>query len=469
MGQNRPTSFMMKNKTLDLTKGNTITVLVYFVLPILLGSLIQQLYVTADAVIVGQFVGKNGLAAIDSVHTLFKFPLNFMSGLSTGATILISGYFGAKDRDGIHCSIRTTFTIAMVLGVFCSVAGVILTPFFLNLMAVPDEIYTQTAIYTIIYFGGIWAMVLYNMESGILRALGDSKRPLYVLIFCSLINIAGDLLLVCIFHMGVAGAATATVLAQILSAWYTLRLVAEAEREGGQKRIWHLHFCKEHMTIMIKTGLPLALQSMFFPVANSIVQASVNTMGVNQIAAWGLCDKLDMLIWLVADAMAPALTTFTAQNIGAGKYDRVKKGVFVGTAMSTICCIMISIVLFFGTPIMGKWFLTSSDAGVIVPLASGYMRLLAPFFFFYAIAEALSGACSSMGDTLKPMLVTLTCMCVLRIVGIIFVFPLHHTMECIAFIYIASWVVTATAFVLMFVIRLRMLEIKKNKKRAFIF
>ena len=232
MGQNRPTSFMMKNKTLDLTKGNTITVLVYFVLPILLGSLIQQLYVTADAVIVGQFVGKNGLAA---------------------------------------------------------------------------------------------------------------------------------------------------------------------------------------------------------------------------------------------DAMAPALTTFTAQNIGAGKYDRVKKGVFVGVAMSTICCIMISIVLFFGTPIMGKWFLTSSDAGVIVPLASGYMRLLAPFFFFYAIAEALSGACSSMGDTLKPMLVTLTCMCVLRIVGIIFVFPLHHTMECIAFIYIASWVVTATAFVLMFVIRLRMLEIKKNKKRAFVF
>ena len=118
MGQNRPTSFIMKNKTLDLTKGNTITVLIYFVLPILLGSLIQQLYVTVDAVIVGQFVGKNGLAAIDSVHTLFKFPLNFMSGLSTGATILISGYFGAKDRDGIHCSIRTAFTIAMVLGVF---------------------------------------------------------------------------------------------------------------------------------------------------------------------------------------------------------------------------------------------------------------------------------------------------------------------------------------------------------------
>lgn len=452
----------MKNKALDLTKGNTIVVLSCFVLPILLGSIIQQLYVTVDAIIVGQFVGKNGLAAIDSVHTLFKFPLNFMNGMATGATILISGYFGARDRDGMHCSIRTAFTISMILGVFCSIAGAVLTPFFLNLMAVPDEIHAQTARYTVIYFSGIWAMILYNMAAGVLRALGDSKRPLYALVFCSLINIVGDLLLVCVFHLGVEGAAAATVLSQILSVLYTLNLVAATEREGGQKKIWHLHFCREHMTIMVKTGFPLALQSMFFPIANSIAQASVNTMGVNQIAGWGLCDKLDMLIWLTADAMGPALTTFVAQNIGAGKHDRVKKGVFAGTAMSTICVAVISMILFFGTSVFGKWFIAPQDAELIVPLASRYMRLLSPFFIFYAIAEALSGACASMGDTVKPMLVTLTCMCVLRILGIILILPVYHSMECIAYIYIASWIVTAAAFTLMFVIRMHGLNIKKR-------
>ena len=207
---------MLKKKTLDLTEGNIFSALVLFVLPILLGSLIQQLYIAADAVIVGQFNGKSGLAAIDSVHTLFKFPLNFMSGLSAGATILISGYYGAKDREGLHCSIRTAYTVAVVLGAVCSLAGVFLTPWLLDIMAVPKDIYAQTAVYTRIYFGGIWAMVLYNMASGILRALGDSRRPLYVLILCSFLNIAGDLLLVCVFRFGVAGAAAATVFEQIV-------------------------------------------------------------------------------------------------------------------------------------------------------------------------------------------------------------------------------------------------------------
>ncbi len=179
----------MKKKALNLTEGNIFSALLLFVLPILLGSLIQQLYITADAVIVGQFNGKSGLAAIDSVHTLFKFPLNFMNGLAAGATILISRYYGAKDRESLHCSIRTAYTVAVVLGILCSIAGVLLTPFLLDVMAVPKDIYAQTAVYTRIYFGGIWAMVLFNMASGILRALGDSKRPLYVLILCSALNI----------------------------------------------------------------------------------------------------------------------------------------------------------------------------------------------------------------------------------------------------------------------------------------
>ena len=176
-------------KEFDLTKGNIPSALTAFIVPMILGSLIQQLYTTADAVIVGQFAGKAGLAAIDSVHTLFKFPINFMNGLSAGATILISGYYGAKDEKSLRCCVRTANTLALVLGVICAIAGVLFTPQLLDIMAVPQDIYPQTLIYCRIYFGGIWAMVLYNMMSGILRSFGDSRRPLAALIFSSVVNI----------------------------------------------------------------------------------------------------------------------------------------------------------------------------------------------------------------------------------------------------------------------------------------
>lgn len=448
----------MKKKTLNLTQGNIFTALLLFVAPIILGSLIQQLYITADGVIVGQFNGKSGLAAIDSVHTLFKFPLNFMNGLAAGATIMISRYYGAKDGESLHCSIRTAYTVSVVLGLLCSIAGVLMTPFFLDIMAVPEDIYAETAAYTRVYFGGIWAMILFNMASGILRALGDSKRPLYVLLLCSALNIAGDLLLVGGFRLGVRGAAAATVLAQILSAVYTMWLLAEIEREEGQKKIWHMHFCKEHMLFIVKIGFPLALQAILFPVANSMVQASVNSMGTDQIAAWGICDKLDMLIWLTADAMSPALTTYTAQNMGAQKAERVKRGVLVGTAMSAVCVAVISVILFFATDIMGHWFVSAKDAGTVVPLSVRYMKLMAPFFVFYALAESFSGACCSMGDTVKPMLITLLCTCLLRVICILAILPGYRSMECIVWIYIASWVAMGTAFSVLFYIRGRGLK-----------
>ncbi len=221
----------MKN---SLTEGKIGRALILFVLPLIAGSLIQQLYVTADAVIVGQFAGKTGLAAIDSVHTLFKFPINFMNGLSAGATIMISGYFGAKDHEGTRCSIRTALTVAFVLGSICSVAGVLISPWLLSVMQVPEAIRPMTLIYCQIYFGGLWAMVIYNMAAGILRAFGDSRRPLYVLIICSIVNILGDILLVGAFHGGVAGAAIATVLSQGISVICTLYFLEHMEEAGGE-------------------------------------------------------------------------------------------------------------------------------------------------------------------------------------------------------------------------------------------
>lgn len=443
-------------KELDLTRGSIPRALTAFILPMILGSLIQQLYTTADAVIVGQFAGKAGLAAIDSVHTLFKFPINFMNGLSAGATILISQYYGAKDEEGLRCCVRTAGTLALVLGVACAAAGVVLTPWLLGIMAVPGDIYPQTLAYCRIYFAGIWAMVLYNMMAGILRAFGDSKRPLYALILSSLLNIVGDFLLVGAFHLGVQGAAIATVGAQIVSVLFVNRMIRKMEHVG--KSVLHIHFCAEHMTSMVKTGIPLALQSILFPIANSIVQASVNGMGTDSIAAWGICDKMNLLIWLIADAMSPALTTYTAQNLGAKQPGRVKKGVLLGTAMSVGSVALVSLALYLGADFIGSWFVPAADRGAVIPLVIRYTRMMAPFFVFYAVAEAFTGACCGMGDTLKPMLTTLITVCLLRVAFIFFVLPSYQTMECIVVIYIASWIAAGLSFTAMYILKQRKLQ-----------
>lgn len=441
---------MKKN---DLTQGNIGKAILLFTLPLIAGSLIQQLYTTADAIIVGQFTGKIGLAAIDSVSTLFKFPLNFMNGLAAGATIMISRYFGAKEKKELHCAVKTALLTAVVLGIICSIGGVLLSPWLLNVMSVPEEVYGQSLIYCRVYFAGLWAMVLYNMMAGILRAFGDSKRPLYILILSSVVNVVSDILLVGLFHTGVGGAAAATVFAQMVSVAAMYVILTKMDMLEGSGRLFTRRICRRHMGIMIKRGFPLALQSMLFPIANSIVQASVNQMGTDSIAAWGICDKLDLLIWLIADAVGPALTTYTAQNIGAGKFDRVKKGAFIGTGLSVLSVGTVSILLYFGSGLVGPWFIAEKDVPTLIPLVVRYMRMMAPFFIFYAIAEAFSGACCGLGETLTPMVTTLLTICLFRVVCIFTILPKFGTMECIIWIYIASWIVAGIAFTILYCIR----------------
>ena len=399
---------MQRNKkTINLLEGSISRGILAFVMPIMLGTLIQQLYVTTDAIIVGQFAGKEGLASIDAVATLFKFPINFMNGLAAGATIHISRYFGAGDKNKLKRSVQAACAVAAVLGVVCSVSGVCFSEQLLYLMDVPENIFRETLAYTRIYFAGIWSMILYNMAAGILRAFGDSRSPLYVLILCSICNIAGDYLLVGILGFGVEGAAAATVASQIISVLCALILLNRSMK--GRRPLFGrpLWGGLEHVKEMIVTGFPLALQSMLFPVANSIVQVSVNRMGSDTIAAWGVCNKLDMFIWLVADAMGPALTTYVAQNLGAGQKHRVKKGVAAGTAMSVGTVAAISLLLYLGAGTMGGWFVSGEDAGILIPLVVKYMHMMAPFYVFYAVAEALSGSCCGMGNTVIPMITTL--------------------------------------------------------------
>ena len=446
----------MKRKQHSLTSGDIKTAILAFILPMMLGSLIQQLYTMTDSIIVGQFTGKIGLAAINSVATLFKFPLNFMNGLASGATILISRAYGARDRKDLLHSVHAALAVAVALGAVFSVGGVLMTPWLMDVMSIPEEIRVPTSLYCRIFFGGLWSMVMYNMTAGILRALGDTRRPLYVLILCCIVNIAGDLLLVGVFHMGVGGAAAATVAAQIISAAAVL-VFLNRSLEGGLFPTDTGRVPGQKVTAMMRKGIPLGIQSILFPIANSIIQASVNTMGTNAIAAWGIRAKADLLIWLVADSMAPALTTYTAQNIGAGKWERVKKGAIIGTLMSAGAVAAISVVLYFGIGTIGRWFISSQDADEIIPLVTKIIRLMCPFYFFYSFAEGFSGACCGTGDTVRPMITTLSTVCLLRVLSIWFILPHFGTIECITWIYIASWIAAGAAFTAMFSVKIRKL------------
>ena len=279
-----------------------------------------------------------------------------------------------------------------------------------------------------------------------------------------MINILGDLLLVGVLELGVSGAAMATVFSQIVSVVITfsmLRKTLHISKE--EKPLWWPHFCVEHMSQMIRLGFPLALQSMLFPIANSIVQAGVNTMGTMQIAAWGICDKLDLLIWLIADSMGPVLTTYTAQNLGAGKAKRVKKGALIGTGLSVIAVGIISIVLYFGSGLIGPLFIDQKDVPTLIPLVIRYMQMMAPFFVFYAVAAALSGACSGLGETLVSMVTTLLTICLFRVVCILVVLPSFETMECIVWIYIGSWIVSGVTFTILYLAKVEKFYHKKSK------
>ena len=446
---------MNRSKTLDLTQGRIGKVLLVFIIPIIAGSLIQQLYTVVDAVVVGRFAGRAGLAAIDSVYTLFKFPLNFMSGLSAGATIVVSRFFGAGDDKNLSGSIRAAFAISVVLGALFSLIGALAAPELLKIMSVPADIRSQTLIYVRIYFGGLWTMTFYNMLAGILRAFGDSKSPFYILIACCIVNIVGDLLLVGVLHTGVAGAAAATVLSQFISVLLAIRSLARIYSGIGIRQIT---FVWKDISRMLMIGFPLALQSILFPVANSIIQTAINRMGTDVIAAWAVCGKLDMLIWLVADTMSPALSTYTSQNLGAGKPDRVVKGTMTGTAFSVCSVALISLILFVFPGPLGNLFVTASDSVVLSPMIIHYMRMMAPFYIFYAVAEALSGACCGTGDTVRPMIVTMLCTCGLRVASIWLILPRFGTMDCIVWIYVASWIVTGLAFTAMFAGKARKLR-----------
>ena len=428
----------------ELTEGVIWKTLLVFTLPILAGNFFQHLYTTADAVIIGRFTGKEGLAAIDSVFSLLKLPVNLFSGLSAGSSILISQLYGAKKYGELSKTIHTALMLTLITGALLSVTGVLLSPALLVMMDVPADIFDATLLYVRIYFGGMLISLFYNIAAGILRAMGNAKTPFYALTVSSGINIVLDILFVGVFKWGIGGAAFATVLAQLCSA---VILVVTLSKKSS---LCPLHIPKLKVygiaaAAIAKLGIPIGLQSILFPIANMIIQARINSTGTEHIAAWALCGKLDFLIWISLEAMTTAVSTFVAQNYGAKKYDRVNTGIRIGLLMGVIVIGILSAILYFWSVPLGMLFIGAEDYGVLTTMER-LMHLIAPFYTIFIFAEIFSAAMYGIGETLKPMIITLLGICMFRVLWIWFIIPQNPSIEVIVWAFPASWILSTGVF-----------------------
>ena len=428
-----------------ITDGVIWQQLLLFFFPILLGTFFQQLYNTVDAIIVGKFVGKEALAAVGGVTgNLISLVVGFFVGLSSGATVVISQSYGGRRDGDVSVSVHTAAAIALAGGVVMTLLGYFVLPLCLEMMGTPAEVMGPAVTYTRIFSFGMLPSLIYNIGSGVLRAVGDSRRPLLFLICACVTNIILDIVMVVGLEMGVAGAALATILSQLVSA---VLITGTLCRSHASYRLVPraIRFSGAYVGRIFRIGLPAGVQSVLYSISNVVIQVSVNTFGTNVLAAWTAYGKLDTLYWMIINAFGVAITTFVGQNFGAGKYDRMKKSVYTCLLMTLAATLFVTgFMLLFGRTLLRLF----TDDPQVMEAGLGILQLLVPTYFTYLCIEILSGALRGAGDTLLPTLMTLTGVCLLRVAWIVFAVPHHNTLQTVLLCYPITWVTTSILFVL---------------------
>ena len=427
-----------------MTEGSIGKQIFFFSVPLILGNLLQQLYNTADSIIVGNFVGSNALAAVGSSTALINLLIAFSQGASVGAGVVASQYLGAKKRKRVQDTVHTALAIAAVLGIILTVGGIFLSRFLLIWMNTPEDVLKDSVTYLQIYFGGVFFNVVYNMAAGILNAAGNSRRSLLYLAYASVTNIVLDLILIGIFHMGVAGAAIATDISQMVSCVLALIFLARVNADY-QVDLRRIRIHRGAALRIIRIGLPTGIQNMVISFSNVVVQSSVNGFGSAAMAGFGAYMKIDGFNILPVTSFSMAVTTFTGQNFGAGKIDRVKKGMWITVAMGLAYTILTGILLLtFSDPIMRLF----TDDQTVISYGELAMKYFCPFFFLLGIMHGLAGSIRGTGKSVPPMIVMLTSLCVCRIFWLQFILPLFDAIDGVFVVYPVSWLLGMTLMVL---------------------
>ena len=427
-----------------MSEGNIWKQLLFFSIPLVLGNIFQQLYNAVDSIIVGNFVGSQALAAVTSSSPVINMLISFFMGLSIGAGVVISRYFGANDRQGVSDSIHTSMAIIILAGIAMTFIGVLLTPYILQWIGVPQDVMSDSIVYLKIYFYGIVGVMIYNMGSGVLRALGDSKTPLYFLIFSSVVNIVLDYAFVVYLHMGVSGVAWATLISQCLSALLVCLLMMKGNA-SYQLRLRQLKIHPSTLSEVIRVGLPSGVQNAIVSFSNVIVQSNINAFGSTAMAGCGAYTKIDGFAILPVTSYSMAITTFTGQNIGAGRFDRVRQGTKVCLTLSLITTLLISLLLFlFGDTALSIF---TSDPAVI-NYGHIMLTLLVPGYFLLAISHAISGVLRGANRAATAMIIVISCWCGLRMAWILTSVPIFHSIHVVLLGWPISWLVSTIIFIL---------------------
>lgn len=428
----------------DMTQGNPYSQIIAFALPIFLSQVFQQLYNTADTLIVGRFLGTNALAAVSSSGTLIFLLVSFFNGTSMGAGIVVSKYFGAKDNDKISRAIHTNIVFSLLCGVVLTLVGVFLTPTFLVWMKTDPDVLPEAIEYFRYFFLGSLAMIMYNACRGIMSALGDSKRPLYYLIFSSLLNVALDVLFVAGFGWGVWSAAVATVLSQAASVVLCLRhLLVKDQIYSVQLK--KLRIDKAMLLEILRYGLPAGVQNSVIAFANTIVQTQINSFGKYATAAYGTHGKIEGFAFLPIVSFNMAISTFISQNLGAGLYDRVKQGARFGTVAAVLMAELVGVLCYIFAPQLIGLFDSNAE---VIRLGTMQARTVSLFFFLLAYSHSIAAVCRGAGKAFVPMFIMLGVWCVLRICYIAYV---SHTFGELSYIYWAypiTWAISSVMYLI---------------------
>ena len=431
------------NRSTDMTTGSIWKRMVSFAVPVFLGNLCQQLYTTVDSVIVGKFVGKQALAAVASSGNLIFMMTGFFMGLFIGAGIVIAQYFGARNYEKVRSAVHTDIAFALCCGVLLTLLGVFFTPTILTWMRTPADVLDTSILYFRLYFLGSLATILYNAGMGILQAVGDSRSPLYYLVISSVVNVALDLLFVGAMDMGVAGAAVATVISQVVSAVLTVRCI-----HGSQGMPWHLQLKnmrieRSVLLAICRIGLPGAAQSALYSISNMTIQSAINGFGTVAVAAWSVYGKIDFLFWMTVSSFGIAVTTFAGQNFGARQYDRVRRGTMTCLAMTAGTTLCISLALYPSAQLLFRLF-SSDDA--VVAQGVQMMHYLVPVYMTYICIEIFSGALRGCGDVRVPTIITVFAVCIMRIVWLAVALPFKHELSVVEFSYPLTWITATVLF-----------------------
>ena len=430
-----------------MTEGSIPRLLIYFALPLMIGNVFQQLYNTVDSIVVGNYVSKQALAAVGCTGPVINALFGLFGGLAAGAGVVISQFYGAHDKEKLHKTVQTTIAMSLVMCVVLTALGVWLTPMMLELMSTPEDVMADATEYLRIYFWGISGVIMYYIGAGILRAVGDSTRPLYFLIFSALTNTVLDVVFVKYFSMGIAGAAIATVIAQVLSAVLVMLLLIRCKADY-RIDCRDLHITRSILSKICAIGIPSALQLAITAFSNMFVQSYINRFESSCMAGWTACSKVDSFALLPMMSLSVAITTFVGQNLGVNQVARAKKGIRAGMLMAVACTALLMVPVLIFAPQLVEFFNKKPE---IVDYGSMLLRLISPFYVFCCINQIFAGALRGAGNSRTPMFIMIGSFVVFRQIYLfIMANYISNTIKPIALSYPAGWLLCSLITALYF-------------------